>query len=48
MDGVTVPSLIVEDTNPLMFETAGKQRRDDEQRSEWTFHRGIPIEVVNV
>lgn len=48
MDAVTVPSLIVENVNPKLFETAGKKKRDDEQRSEWTFHRGIPIEVVNV
>ena len=48
MDSVTTPSLVINDVNPLMFETCGKAKRDDEQRSTWIFHQGIPIEVRNV
>ena len=47
MDSGTVSTLVV-DNDPNLFATCGKEKRDTEQRSEWTFHRGIPIEVVNV
>lgn len=36
------------ESTPSMYETAGKARRDSEQREEWTFHQGIPILVEEV